>query len=78
MEQKLRTLSLPPSVSSRSTLRSLKVGVGDPVQKGTILAAYSVEGAEEGEESSATMFKSTVVGKVCEVLHQEGDTLQPK
>lgn len=79
MEGKLHMLSLPPSLPSLSSLISLKVHAGDQVQKGTVMATYGVVGEEKGEEESvAILFKSTMVGKVCAVLHEEGDMIQPK
>jgi predicted deacylase len=80
MERKLHTLSLPSVLPDSAGLISLKVGVGDQVQKGTVMATYGALGAESGgaEESSANLFKSNMVGKVCGVLRQEGDCLQPK
>lgn len=77
MEKKLHTLSLPPSLPPKSSLLSLKVQVGDQVQKGTVMATYGAAEAE-GEGSSATLFKSAMMGKVRDVLRMEGDSLRPK
>lgn len=76
MEQKLKPLCLPASVSFPATLTSLKVETGDHVRNGTLLATYSCQGSEEEEDSM--QFKSTTVGRVRSVLCKEGDTLQPK
>ena len=74
MEGNLRTLTIP--ASTPAILTSLKVEVGTQIRNGTLLATYTLKGPED--KVADVPFKSTIVGKIHSVLHEEGDTLQPR
>lgn len=73
VDRSKKVLSIPGSVPV--TLVSLKVEVGSKVQIGTVLATYSISGSESNGEEN---LRSSSVGKVSSILHQEGDLIQPK